>query len=125
MCCIKPHRYYQYKALYVPIFEQSYRYMGGAPKPRRRMTPADCADRINELNIDERKMMLAMLRHQKLAITSSKMGRCLACLIGVKSMEPAIFGSKRDVGEFPTKVLLVQPIKAFKAKKTPCYHALT
>ena len=35
--------------------------MGGAPKPRRRMTPADCADRINELNIDERKMMLAML----------------------------------------------------------------
>lgn len=61
MCCIKPHRYYQYKALYIPIFEQSYRYMGGAPKPRRRMTPADCADRINELNIDERKMMLAML----------------------------------------------------------------
>ena len=35
--------------------------MGGAPKPRRRMTPADCADRINELNIDEQKMMLAML----------------------------------------------------------------
>ena len=35
--------------------------MGGAPKPRRRLTPADCADRINELNADEQKMMLAIL----------------------------------------------------------------
>ena len=67
MCSIKPHRYYRFKALFIPIFEQPYRYMGGAPKPRRRMTPADCADRINELNIEERKMMLAMLmkRHKK------------------------------------------------------------
>ena len=61
MCCLKPHQYYRFKALCVPIFEPSYRYMGGAPKPRRRMTPADCADRINELNIEEQKMMLAML----------------------------------------------------------------
>ena len=61
MCCLKPNQYYRFKALYFPIFEPSFRCMGGAPKPRRRMTPADCADRINELNVDERKMMLEML----------------------------------------------------------------
>ena len=41
--------------------------MGGAPKPRRRLTPATCADRISEMNAEEQKMMLQMLlkRHKK------------------------------------------------------------
>ena len=49
--------------------------MGGAPKPRRRLTPAICADRINEWNIEEQKMMLEMLlkrqKKDQCAITNS------------------------------------------------------
>lgn len=59
-----PQKYYRIKSLYVPVLG-TYRSMGGAPKPRRRLTPADCADRINELNAGEQKMMLEILLKQQ------------------------------------------------------------
>ena len=65
MSCFLPQKCYRVKSLYVPVLG-TYRSMGGAAKPRRRLTPADCADRINELNAEEQKMMLEILiKHQK------------------------------------------------------------
>ena len=65
MGCFKLEKIYKFKN-HVMMFHTSHRYMGGAPKPRRRLTPAICADRINELNAEEQKMMLEMLvRRQK------------------------------------------------------------
>ena len=57
MGCFKPEKIYKFKS-HVMMFHTSHRFMGGAPKPRRRLTPAICADRINELNAEEQKMML-------------------------------------------------------------------
>ena len=65
MGCFIPQNYCRIKSLYIPVLG-TYRSMGGAPKPRRRLTPADCADRINELNAEEQKMMLEiLLKRQK------------------------------------------------------------
>ena len=67
MGCFKPQQYYRLKCLHVPVFETTCRNMGGAPKPRRRLTPSICADRINEWNLEEEKMMLEMLlKRQKI-----------------------------------------------------------
>ena len=65
-CCGLRH-YYQFRFTRVPIFQITHKNMGGAAKARRRLTPASCADRINELNAEEQKMMLEMLlkRHKK------------------------------------------------------------
>ena len=67
MACFTLNQYYKARTSCAPMLQIMSRSMGGAPKARRRLTPASCADRISELNEEEQIMMLQMLlkRHKK------------------------------------------------------------
>ena len=47
------------------VLSLSCRAMGSGPKPRRRWTPANCADMVNDLSSDERKVLMAMLEKRQ------------------------------------------------------------